>query len=264
MDMRLANVARRAAGVFCGVLLIFVATLAAAQEQPPSTTQSSPDDVDNEYRITAFPSYGINDDWSGFGYLGWVYKPDADYTSYYLGKGLNYSPVKWLQIWGGLIAVYTDSTVKSDSLELRPFVGPKFIGANQRKWRYYNWTRYELRLTETLDTDEWKTVHRVRNQSRIEIPLVSGERAWTPKSWYFLGDVEPIYRSDTGQIDPLRVRLGLGFITNRRVLAEFHYFTQFTRPDERGLAYTDNIFRLNFKVALSRGLSILRLMDTVD
>jgi hypothetical protein len=217
--------------------------------------------VANEYRITAFPSYRINEDWSGFGYLGWVNKPDADYVSYYLGKGLNYSPVPWLQIWSGLIAVYTNSTAQSNSLELRPFIGPKFVGANRNNWRYFNWTRYELRLTETLDSDEWKTVHRVRNQTRLEIPLGAADRAWTPKSWYLLGDVEPIYRSDTGQIDPLRVRVGLGRVANQRVLVELHYFTQFTHPDGRGLSYTDNIFRLNFKVAMSRGLSVLDLMN---
>ena len=251
---------RRMVVVVWAVLVCLGAAPAAAQDQPPGATEPPPD-VANEYRITAFPSYHINDEWSGFGYLGWVYKPDADYTSYYLGKGVNYSPAKWLQIWGGLIAVYTDSSAKSDSLELRPFGGPKFIGSNGRKWRYYNWTRYELRLTETLDTDEWKTVHRVRNQSRIEIPLTAVDRAWTPKSWYLLADVEPIYRSDTGQIDPLRLRVGLGYITNRRLLMEFHYFAQYTRPGGGGLAYTDNIFRLNLKIALTRGISLARLLD---
>ena len=246
---------RRMAIGCCGALLSLVAVRAWAQD-PPATT-----DVANEYRITAFPSYRINDDWSGFGYLGWVYKPDADYSSYYLGKGLYYSPVTWLQVWGGLIGVYTDSSVKSDSLELRPFIGPKFIGANQKKWRYYNWTRYELRLTEARDTDEWTTVHRVRNQSRIEIPFADVEHAWTPKSWYLLADIEPIYRSDTEQIDPLRLRVGLGHLANRRLLVEFHYFVQYTHPNNGGLAYTDNIFRLNFKVALSRGVSILQLLD---
>ena len=243
-----------------GLVLTLAAIPAGAQDQPPATTEPPPD-VANEYRITAFPSYRINERWSGFGYLGWVYKPDADYTSYYLGKGVFYSPAKWVQIWGGLIGVYTDSTVKSDSLELRPFGGPKFLGSNRWKWRYFNWTRYELRLTKTLDTDEWKAVHRVRNQSRIEIPLASSDRAWTPKSFYLLSDVEPIYRSDTGQIDPLRVRIGLGYVANRRSLVEFHYFAQYTRPDSGGLAYTDNIFRLNFKISLSRGLSVLRLLD---
>ncbi len=249
----------RVVAVLVGATLLAAAT-ASAQSQPAPAAEPPPE-VANEYRITGFPSYRINDTWSGFGYLGWVYKPDADYTSYYLGKGFFYSPAKWVHIWGGLIGVYTDSTVKSDSLELRPFIGPKFLGSNGRKWRYFNWTRYELRLTETLDTDEWKTVHRLRNQTRIEIPLASIDRAWTPKSWYLLADVEPIYRSDSGQIDPLRLRAGLGYVANRRVLVEFHYFVQYTRPEGGGLAYTDNIFRLNFKIALSRGISLARLLD---
>jgi len=180
--------------------------------------------------------------------------------SYYLGKGLFYSPAKWVHIWGGLIAVYTDSTVKSNSLELRPFVGPKFVGSNSKKWRYFNWTRYELRLTETLDTDEWKTVHRVRNQTRIEIPLAAGDRAWTPKSCTCCRTSSHLsFRH--GQIDPLRVRVGLGYVASQRVLVEFHYFVQYTRPDSGGLAYTDNILRLNFKIALSRGISLARLLD---
>jgi hypothetical protein len=249
----------RAPAAFACASALLLATAVSAAAQAPATTD--PPDIANEYRITAFPSYRINEGWSGFGYLGWVYKPDAEYSSYYLGKGFFYSPAKWVHIWGGLIGVYTDIAAKSDSLELRPFIGPKFLGSNRRKWRYFNWTRYELRLTETLDTDEWKTVHRLRNQSRIEIPLASIDRAWTPKSWYLLADVEPIYRSDSGQIDPLRLRVGLGYVTSRRVLVEFHYFTQYTRPDGGPLAYTDNIFRLNFKIALSKGISLMRLLD---
>ena len=251
---------RSTAVACCLALRVLAAVPAEAQTQPAATTES-PSDVANEYRITAFPSYRINDDWSGFGYLGWVLKPDGDYASYYLGKGVYYSPAKWVQIWGGLISVYTDSDAKSDSLELRPFVGPKFLGANKSKWRYFNWTRYELRFTDTLETNAWKTVHRLRNQTRLEVPLTSIDRAWSPTSWYLLSDVEPIYRSDTGQIDPLRVRVGLGYITNRRTLVEFHYFAQYTRPGGGGLAYTDNIFRLNLKIALSKGMSLTRLLD---
>ena len=45
------------------------------------------------------------------------------------------------------------------------------------------------------------------------------------------------------------------------MLVEFHYFVQYTHPNDGGLAYTDNIFRINFKVALSRGVSVLQLLD---
>ena len=57
------------------------------------------------------------------------------------------------------------------------------------------------------------------------------------------------------------MRVGLGYVASRRVLVEFHYFAQYTRPNGGGLAYTDNILRLNFKIALSRGISLARLLD---
>lgn len=151
----------------------------------------------------------------------------------------------------------------SNLLELRPFVGVKFVGANARKWHYFNWTRYETRFTETLDTGEWKTVHRVRNQTRLEIPLTSRSRAWTPRTTYVLGDIEPIYRSDNNDIDPVRLRVGVGYIATPRVLMEFQYFVQWTRPGGGGLQYTDNIWRLNFKVA-TKGSALNLLNGGMD
>ena len=251
-----AGVARWTGAALCGVLLFGFAAPAAAQDQPPAS--AAPPDVANEYRITAFPSYKISDSVSGFGYLGYVYKPDANYQTYYLGKGVFWTPRSWLQIWGGLIGTYTDSTTKSNSLELRPFGGAKFMGRTEQKWRYYNFTRYEIRYTETTDTHDWTIVHRVRNQSRIEIPLASLDHAWTPKTFYLLADVEPIWRSDTRTVDPMRYRVGLGYIASPKVLVEFHYYAQYTRP-AGGLAYTDNIFRLNFKLSTRAG--VLKLLD---
>jgi hypothetical protein len=186
--------------------------------------------------------------------VGWVVKSDSHYYAYYLGKGVYYNPTPWLQLWGGLITVYQDRTDEnSNTLELRPFGGVKFMGENSRRWRYYNWSRYEYRATETLDTDAWTTVHRVRNQTRLELPLVPAERAWTPRSWYLLADVEPIFRSDTDELDPLRLRVGIGYIAMRRLLVEIQYYAQYTHQDT-GLAWTDNIFRLNFKIVTKAGI----------
>jgi hypothetical protein len=233
---------------WCGLLLAVAATPVSAQEPPADT------DILQEYRITGYPSYRISDEVSGFGYVGWVYKPDARYTSYYLGKGVFWSPVKWLQVWGGVIGVYTNQYDSSNLLEIRPFGGPKFIGTNSRKWQVYNWTRYEMRLTETLNTDEWTTVHRFRNQTRLSIPLASAARAWTPKTAILFSDVEPIYRSDNANVDPVRLRVGLGYIVSPQLLVEFQYFAQWTRPGGGGLKYTDNIWRLNFKLSGRGGL----------
>jgi hypothetical protein len=239
--------------VVAGVLLCAVVAPAAAQEQPPASTAPLAD-IANEYRITAFPSYPITEKLAGFGYAGYVSKPDAEYASIYLGTGSFYNANKNIQLWLGLIGVWTNPEVKSNSLELRPFTGVKFIGRTSKKWRYYNWTRYEIRFTETRDTGDWTTVHRIRNQSRIDVPLTTLERAWTPKTLYAWTDVEPIWRSDTGHVDPLRWRTGLGYIASPRLLVEFQYYAQYTQSSEGGLRYTDNIFRLNFKMTTKRGV----------
>ena len=250
--------------VLCGVLLSAVAVPAGAQAPPPASTPA-PQEIANEYRITAYPSCPITDSVSGFGYVGYVSKPDALYKSIYLGTGTIFRPTTHIQIWLGLIGVWTDNEVKSNLLELRPFTGVKFMGATSKKWNYYNWTRYEIRFTETRDTGDWTPVHRVRNQTRFELPLASQERAWTPKTFYGFTDVEPIWRSDTGQLDPLRLRAGIGYIANSSLLVEFQYYAQYTRPPGLGLSYTDNIIRVNFKLMTKRGLlghrSIRLLLD---
>jgi len=218
------------------------------------------DEINDEYRLTFFPGYKITDNVNGFGYVGYVFNPDVDYSSYYLETGLTYSPAKWLQIWGGLIGIYTDNEIKSDKLELRPFAGVKMFLPNDWDWRIYNFTRYEFRATEDLDTHDWSDVHRIRSRFGVEIPLGSREKAWQPQSWYALADVEPIYRFDRGTVDPLRFRAGLGYVMNNWVTLEFQYYAQFTRPNGGSLQYTDNIFRLNIKIAKQNGI-LNRLLD---
>jgi hypothetical protein len=242
----------RASLLFAG-LLSFAAP-AAAQEEPPAPTPP-PSEIANEYRVTAFPNYPLTEKLSGMGYVGYVAKPDADYGSLYLGSGVFYRAHKHVQLWAVLIGVWTDQDQpdKSNTLELRPFTGVKFMGMNGKKWSYYNWTRYELRFTETRNTGDWTLVHRIRNQSRIDFPLTSLDNAWTPKTFYAWTDIEPIWRSDTGKVDPLRWRTGIGYIAHPRLIVEFQYYAQYTRP-ESGLKYTDNIFRLNFKWMTKRGL----------
>ena len=120
--MSIAGAARRLVVVVGGVLLCVIAAPAAAQEQPPAST-APPPDIANEFRITGFPSYPLTEKLSGFGYVGYVSKPDAAYSSLYLGTGTFYRPHKNIQLWLGLIGVWTDNEAKSNLLELRPFGG---------------------------------------------------------------------------------------------------------------------------------------------
>ena len=212
------------------------------------------DDIGSESRYTLFPYYKIADQWTGFNYLGFVNNPDKDYQSYYLGIGANWQPQPWIQVWGGLIGLYTDNATKANTLELRPFIGPKFFLPNDWKWNIYNFTRYEYRATENLDTHDWSGKNRLRSRFGIEAPLTSKATAWDPKTFYLLADVEPYYTFEAGQIDPVRLRAGLGYVVNDRIRVEFIYHAEYTRPNGGGLEHTNNIFRLNIKIGLDGSL----------
>ena len=214
------------------------------------------DNIGNEYRLTFFPYHRITDELTGSGYLGYVWNPEKNYQTYYFGWPVaSYSINRWVQLWGGLVALYTDNEDSADKLELRPFVGPKLFLPNEAKWNIYNFTRYEYRAIRDSDTHDWNEIHRLRSRFGVEIPLTSRERAWQAKTFYGLADVEPYYRFDRDQIDPLRLRAGLGYVLNDRVRLEFIYHAQYTHPDgDSGLEYTDNIYRLNIKVGLNRGI----------
>jgi hypothetical protein len=215
------------------------------------------EDIGNEYRITLFPSYKITEKIGGFSYLGYVFNPEKNYHSYYLGwPCATYTPNTWLQFWGGLIGVYTADESKADQLELRPFAGAKFFLPNPWKWNIYNWTRYEYRALQNRSTHEWNNYSRVRLRFGVEIPLSSLEKAWQPGGFYGMADVEPYYRFDKKQIDPFRIRGGIGYIMKSApIRLELIYYAQYTQPTaESGLVYTDNIFRLNIKIGLHSGI----------
>ena len=182
--------------VLLGVVLLMLGTPVAARAQQ--------DQRDNEYRLTLFPNYPIKDNVTGFGYLGYVYNPDKGYSSYYLG----WPGVAWtvkpgvFQVWAGLIGLYTDNQASSNKLELRPFLGFKVFLPNDAKINAYNFTRYEYRATRDLDTHAWSYVNRLRSRFGVEVPLTSRSRAWQPRTFYALADVEPFYRFDRDTWDP--------------------------------------------------------------
>lgn len=229
----------------CG-LVVLCPQLAPAQTDQP---------VSNEYRLTLFPYYSLTEKLTGYGYLGYVNNPDKDFQTFYLGKGLNYTLTPAVQLWGGLISTYTDNENKANQLELRPYAGVKLFLPNHIKWNIYNFTRYEYRALEDLDTHDWSGYSRIRSRFGVEFPLTSSDRAWQPKTWYALVDVEPYYRFDKDIVDPLRVRGGIAYIVSDRVRVELIYHASFTRPSgSTALEYTENIIRLNIKLALGKGL----------
>lgn len=238
---------------FCITVLLCAAPVAAQSTEQPT-------DVTNEYRLTVFPHYPIAGKLSGFGYLGWVKNPEADYTLWYGGfPGVIYNFGPWVQAWGALLSIYTDNYTsvngKADSLELRPFIGGKLFLPNSMKWNIYNFTRLEFREVYHHDTHGWTHNQRLRARFGVEIPMTSRERAWGNHTFYFIGNVEPMYRFDTADIDPSRAQVGLGYVRNERIRAELLYYANWGRAAaDAPLVFDKNIIRLNIKVGLSHAL----------
>jgi|SRR5579862_6199575 len=216
--------------------------------------------VTNEWRVTAFPHYPIKGNLSGWGYLGWVKNPDNNYTLWYGGApGIIYSAKPWLQIWSGVLYIYTnnytDVSGKQDTMEIRPIIGPKLFLPNKWKWNIYNLTRLEFRETYNHGTHQWGNVERLRSRFGVEIPLTSREKAWKLNTFYGVANVEPMYRFDKNDVDPFRMQFGVGYIANPRIRAELLYYGNWGRvTPSNNLAYTENIIRLNVKVAVKRAL----------
>jgi|JI10StandDraft_1071094.scaffolds.fasta_scaffold252431_2 hypothetical protein len=245
--------------------LALVAFLFASIVHAPRVIAND-NDVDNEYRLTLLPYYPFSKELVGFGYLGFVPNWDKEYTNYYMGVGGTYDVTSWMQTWLGLIGSYTDGWESADKFEVRPFVGAKFFVPNDLGWNIYAFPRYEYRMVENLDTDDWSYVNRVRLRLGLEIPLTERANAFKENSWYGIVDVEPMYRFDTNSIDPLRLRAGLGYVIGGGKRVEFIYHAQWTRPSNGGLDYTDNIFRINFKFPIGNGplAALTRNLDIDD
>lgn len=233
---------------FLTLLLLFAAVA-------PAIPARAQDDVGNEFRSTINLQHPIKGDLTGFTQFEYRNNPDKDYRAYQVvWPGLTYSVKHWLQLSGGLLTRYTDHEQSADKLELRPFGGVMLFVPNDIQWTIYNYTRYEFRDTENLDTHDWSSYSRIRSQFGVEFPLSSRTKAWQPKTWYGLANVEPVYRFDHDTIDPLYVRGGLGYVLSDRVRLEFVYYAQFSRSNRGSLEYANNVFQLNINIGLSKGL----------
>jgi len=223
-------------------LLMVAATCDAAQTEPLIT---------NEYRFTQIVSKPVSDKIVLFTYSGYTRSPEKEFRSIY-GSPPNmiYILRPGIEFLVGMVAVYTRNDDASHSWEIRPVLGAKFYLPNKWKMQIYSFTRFENRFI--IQNRDLQSIPRIRNRVGLEAPLAKGEKAWKPKSFYTLADIEPIWRLDEKRLQVLRLRGGLGYIFNRTVRAEFIYHLELSGTDDSPLDHTGNIWRLNLKVLLPR------------
>lgn len=205
-------------------------------------------DITNEYRLTLVTAKPMTDKLTLFAYLGVVKAPDKSVgTLYYSPPGVIYRAKPWMELWAGMFGLYNRNQNAANSWELRPLGGVKFYVPNKAKINLYNFTRYEYRFIN--QNHHFTTVPRLRNRVGAEIPLTQ-KKAWTPKTFYALVDVEPIWRLDDKFLQLVRLRGGLGYIMNKTWRVEFIYHAEFSGGKGQPKEYTGNIWRINFKLNL--------------
>ncbi len=134
-------------------------------------------------------------------------------------------------------------------------MGVKSFLINKSHITIYNYTRYEFRAIQNLDTKDWKYINRLRSRFGIEFPFSTTDKAWKSSHIYGLADVEPYYVFETQKFDPVLISAGLGYIVSDYLRMEFIYHMQLTQSiGSDGLKYTDNLFRVNVKIGLQEGI----------
>lgn len=216
---------------------------------------NSGSDPSTQYRFSFFPYYRIKGDLSGFNEFTYANDPTTQVERYYFGfPQVGYGVNKWLELGGGLRTIYTFNESKSDTLEMRPWIGARLNIQDPWKWHIYNYVRLEYRDTLTLDTSRWSDTFRLRSRLGVEVPLTQRACAWKSKTWYGLADVEALYTFVDPTITPVRVRTGVGYIVSNRLHLELLYGAQFSRVNNDGLQYSANQIRLNVRFAFADGL----------
>ena len=182
-----------------------------------------------------FPRYRINEQRSGFGYLGWAEQARCGLQVLLPGQGgQRHAPAKWVQIWAGLITVYDEQRARrAIRSQLRPFAGPQVPGGEPKEVALF---QLDALTVAGLHRDPRSptsgrpcigSATRRASRCRSLRPPAPGHRSRGTRS----ADVEPIYRSDTGED---RLRCGFAWARPRgeraRVDESSSTSFRYTRP----------------------------------
>lgn len=226
-------------------------------------TAAQDNNITNEYRLTATSAMPINKKWILWQYTMLLSSPDKSVSTIAISPpGIVYRPKDWIELWAGLLPSYNNNYHTSNSWEIRPVGAIKLYVPNEKKLNISNFARYEIKLIH--QDNNTTSVPRYRNRVAVEVPLAKGEKRWKPRTFYAVGDVEPIWRLDDKFLEKIRVRGTLGYIVKKRLSIEFIYHAEFSGPKGEPKKFSGNIWRMNFKLLFPRGKGLFPRIDIDD
>jgi len=200
----------------------------------------------------------INEEWLYYGDYGirGVLSVD-DWSQYYLNPAFLYRKDVKLSYQGGMRFIYTSNLSISNTFELRPWQGVRYIWPRFSKFYFDNYFRLEERLLWETQVSGFDFSVRGRYRLRLRtldflLPLIPTKFTSSVSFEIFLDLKTVIVENYVGQN---RITFSIGNHIAKDLLIELHYILQKSRKDENSeFESVDNIFRLRVKHNLAKGI----------
>jgi hypothetical protein len=176
---------------------------------------------------------------------------DTDFTRFLSRWRFNWDVLDWMQLAPELFGDYTSLTGSSNTFELRPAIGVRFLVLwPTRRFRLDSYTRVEYRYffaEDGANEDWWRFRTRLGGLIALNKATLLADR-----TLFAIVDAEPFISVDEGLseefADRLRLRLGLGYRHTYNWRFELIYTAQRARATSgEKFEVTDHIIRLRIK-----------------
>jgi hypothetical protein len=228
--------------IFIFLILIFHIPYAFCQDTENIDSQSWLD----------FRAYiPINDLWTydgDYGVRGIL--SGEDWQRVYINPSALYTLSSRTAIRGGIRFIYTNEITTSNTFEIRPWQGIRFIWPRTKFMIVSQYARLEERFTFYTEDNNSDFVVRARYRIMAKTPNISWKSI--NQTFYFLASFEFFANLGTAieetYVDRTRLTFGLGYILSKLFRFELDYILQSSRKgSEEGAKFGVHILRLRLK-----------------
>lgn len=231
-------------------MFIFLTVHLHAQEE-----EIQEDDVDNQSWMDFRTFYKINEDWTydgDYGLRGFLTK--EDWRRIYIHPAFVYDANAFIDVRGGMRFIFTWEGNATNTFELRPWQGVRFLWPKTNWIVFSQYIRLEQRFTFGIEDGSFDFVVRARYRIMAKTPnirLVS-----LNQTFYFLTSFE-IFGNvgkaiEESFVDRTRLTFGMGYFITQAWRAELHYILQGSNLwTEEGAKLNVHIFRLRIRYYLN-------------
>jgi hypothetical protein len=209
------------------------------------------DNIDSQSWFDFRAYYIINDQWTydgDYGIRGIL--SGEDWQRVYINPSTLYTLSSRTALRGGIRFIYTNEITTSNTFEIRPWQGIRFIWPRTKFLIVSQYVRLEERFTFYREDDNSDFVVRARYLIMAKTPNLTWKSI--NQTFYFLASFEFFANLGTAieetYVDRTRLTFGLGYLLSKAFRIELNYILQSSRKgSEEGVKFGVHILRLRLK-----------------